>query len=155
MSSDWAKYLAVGGWNNNPTTLYHMCEVQRYSDFVANESLYFAPTYEQDGFIHATAVPGFLMEVANHFYQESQDDWICMEIDPKFLNCAVIYEDAAPVGNKSSKFARDASKSEEKDTDKPLFPHIYGGISKLAIRRIYKIQRDASGKFLSIEGVTA
>lgn len=148
MSAEWAKYLAVGGWNNNPTTLYHMSEMQRFSEFLSGRSLYFPPTYNQDGFIHATAVPSLLIEVANHFYQDSRDDWICMEIDPQFLGCKVIYEGAAPVGNKASKFA-----SDEEEEGKPLFPHIYGGINKLAIRKVHKIVRDSTGKFVSIEGV--
>lgn len=154
MSTEWAQYLAKGVWRNDPTTLYHMSEVGRYEGAMENrDAFYFPPTYEQDGFIHATAIPSLLIEVANHFYQDSKDEWICMEINPKYLNCRVIYEAPAPVGNKASKFADNDSAAAENDTPKTLFPHIYGGISKMSITKIYKIVRDTDGKFISIDGL--
>lgn len=153
--NEWAEYLAVGAWRNDSAKIYHMCEVPRFDEFIMRNSQYYSPTYHQDGFIHATADANLLMKVANHFYVDSRDDWVCLEIDPKFLNCKVIYEAPAPVGDKPSNLG---NKDEEKNdslqsSNVQLFPHIYGGINKLAVTRVMKIVRDGSGKFVSIEGI--
>ena len=39
---------------------------------------YFPPTFEKDGFTHATAVPSRLLDVANHFYQDVPGEWMCL-----------------------------------------------------------------------------
>ena len=52
--------------------IYHMCLESRCNEMLASESgLYFPPTYGVDGFIHATADPKLLIDVANHFYKDS------------------------------------------------------------------------------------
>jgi Protein of unknown function (DUF952) len=43
----------------------------------------------QDGFIHLTADPKLLLEVANRFYVASQGDWEVLVIDPAKLTAEV------------------------------------------------------------------
>lgn len=43
----------------------------------------------QDGFIHLTADPKLLLEVANRFYQNSTGDWEVLVIDPAKLTAEV------------------------------------------------------------------
>ena len=43
----------------------------------------------QDGFIHLTADPNLLLEVANRFYTRSQGDWEVLVIDPAKLTAEV------------------------------------------------------------------
>lgn len=39
----------------------------------------------QDGFIHLSADPGLLLTIANHFYTDSQGDWVVLVLDPACL----------------------------------------------------------------------
>lgn len=39
----------------------------------------------QDGFIHLSADPGLLLTIANHFYTDSQGDWVVLVLDPARL----------------------------------------------------------------------
>ena len=48
------------------------------------------PTYEVDGFTHATADPSFLIGVANHFYKTTQPEWICLGMSRASLAAAQI-----------------------------------------------------------------
>ncbi len=143
---EWGNYLTKGVHKNDPTILFHMCEVRKLKEAFDAKTLYYPPTYREDGFIHATAVPTMLLVVANHFYKESQGDWICLELNPELLGAKVVYEPAAPVGNKSSMTC-------ESQENVPLFPHIYGGLTKVAIRKVYPIVRGPEGEFLSIDGL--
>lgn len=157
--SEWASYLARGAFlsgDNQP--LYHMCDVSLYNAMTSNTEApaaagrmkklaghYYPPSYDQDGFVHATAKPSFLLEVANHFYVSAPGDWICLELDARFLGSEVKLEPAAPVGTTAA-FAKG-------DENVELFPHIFGGIPKLAVKRTFKINRSADGHFLNIEGL--
>lgn len=141
MSNSWAEYITRGAFNrDNSRIIYHMTEVDVYEQQLPSGN-YVPPTFERDGnFVHATEKPSMLLGVANHFYQSSKAEWICLEIDPRFLGCAVIYEAPASVG----------------DTAPPpgeLMPHIYGKIPALAVTKTYKIVRNGKGEFLSIEGL--
>eukprot|EP00607_Mallomonas_marina_P001484 CAMPEP_0182427272 /NCGR_PEP_ID=MMETSP1167-20130531/16625_1 /TAXON_ID=2988 /ORGANISM="Mallomonas Sp, Strain CCMP3275" /LENGTH=112 /DNA_ID=CAMNT_0024609395 /DNA_START=169 /DNA_END=504 /DNA_ORIENTATION=- len=106
---------------------------------MTNNSYYYPPTYSSDGFIHATALPNMLLDVANHFYKGAPGDWICVEISPSLLDSPVIYEAAAPVGDK--KAYNDSCQK---------FPHIYGGIPRRSVVNVFSIYRDTDGTFLSI-----
>lgn len=44
-------------------------QAQFYPEFQADGKDYFPPTYEKDGFIHATKDPQLLLGIANHFYK--------------------------------------------------------------------------------------
>ena len=49
-----------------------MCIENIFKDQTKDDGLYYPPTYAVDGFIHATGDPRLLIEVANHFYKESE-----------------------------------------------------------------------------------
>lgn len=44
---------------------------------------------QQDGFIHLTAEPDLLLEVANRFYCDSPGDWEVLVLDPAKLTSEV------------------------------------------------------------------
>eukprot|EP01038_Epipyxis_sp_PR26KG_P010800 gene10800-14499_t len=139
---DWKSYLSKG----TPKVIYHMCNKSQFESIDQN-GLYFPPTFPQDGFIHATEDPSSLLPVGTHFYKEDIGDWICLKLNPQLLAGEVIYEAPAPVG------AIAAFDHAEKNNNQPLFPHIYGGIPKLAVMNIYPIVRNSDGIFLSIPGL--
>jgi uncharacterized protein (DUF952 family) len=58
----------------------------------------------------------------------------------------VKYEEAAPVGTKPAKKLKPGEQPE-------IFPHLYGGINLSAIEAELSVQRDATGKFISIAGL--
>jgi len=61
----------------------------------------------------------------------------------------VVYEPAAPVGEKPAHGAKDAATGEP-----VLFPHLYGPINPSAVQAELPVTRDAaSGAFLSIAGL--
>jgi len=108
--------------------------------------MYFPRTYQQDKFTHLTANPQLLLSVANQFYQDSEGDWLLLVLDAAKLKGEVKYEAAAPVGNKP---AKELGPGEEPE----VFPHLYGGINLDAIQSELSVERDASGKFVSIAGL--
>jgi len=132
------------------TTLYHMCQKSLWEDVSKSGEAYFPPTFEKDGmFTHATAVPSRLIETGNHFYTSVTGEWICLQLDRSALHklgIRTIFEEAKPVG-------------EIKDNDhwNWICPHIYGGIPTSVdgvVTKIFDIQRNDDGKFLSINGLT-
>ena len=90
---DWGQYLARGTYPLPHEVIYHMCIRKSYEDQTqAGGGLYYPPTYQQDGFIHATADPQLLLSVGTHFYKEDRNEWICLAIDVKKLRSPVKYE---------------------------------------------------------------
>ena len=61
-------------------------------------------------------------------------------LDPARLSAEVRWEAAAPVGE-----------TPPPEHAQPLFPHLYGTIDYGAVVRTARMQRDADGRFLSIE----
>ena len=128
--------------------VYHMCIETELDAATGNGGMYYSPTFPQDKFIHATAEPQYLIDVANHFYKETVGEWVCIKLDVSRLGGKVVYESPAPVGNIA---AYDHAKEQEKE--QPKFPHIYGGIPARAIMARYRIRRATDGTFLSIDGI--
>lgn len=131
--------------------IYHMCQKHLWDKSLESKSAYFPPTYETDGFFtHATAVPERLLETANHFYTETTGEWICIELDSDALSnlgISTLFEEAKPVGETGV----------PDNSDDWQCPHIYGGIPGHIdgiVTKIYKMERDDKGNFLSIEGIT-
>lgn len=136
---NWPQYLAKGA----PRVIYHMCDAAAFQAGTENGALYYPPTYQTDGFVHASAFPVDLVACGNNFYKNVRGDWICISLNPNMLDGEVKYEVAAPVGNIATNFK----------SDEPKFPHIYGGIPSKAVMRVYKIVRGEDGEFLSIDGL--
>lgn len=133
-----------------PDLIYHMCEKSPWEAALSAEEAYFPPTFEKDGgFTHASTEAKSLIATANHFYQNSKDDWICVELSRsalKKLGIATRFEEAKPVGSTPT---ADHAKS-------VIYPHIFGGIPASVpgiVKNQYPMLRDASGKFISIEGL--
>ncbi len=63
-----------------------------------------------------------------------------LSIDESLLKAKVIYEAAAPVGDKASG-----------DFDAPTFPHLYGGLNAEAVVAETPIERDCEGRYLGIK----
>ena len=53
------------------TNIYHCVQKPLWEECKASGKTYYPPTYEADGFTHATADPAFLIGVLNHFYKDT------------------------------------------------------------------------------------
>jgi len=129
--------------------LFHLVQADLWWAAVDGGVDYFPPTYQQDGFTHATANPDLLLNVANHFYKDVPGEWLClrMTVDSlKTVGTEVVFEGTAPVGDKEADFS---------GTDDELFPHIMGGLSRAAVLGIHSVSRTADGTFTSVAGVTS
>ena len=127
--------------------LFHLVQADLWKTSVANASVYFPPTYEQDGFTHGTANPAKLLQVANHFYRDVAGEWLCLKMTIESLKACgieVIFEGTAPVGDKPADFD---NASDE------LFPHLQGGIHPEAVLAVHGVQRGPDGEFLSVDGI--
>ena len=124
-----------------PKLIYHVVQCAHWNPAMESGSTYLPPTFEQDGFIHATHDGNLLVEVLNCFYADVKDDFLCLELDTSVLTSPVKMEPAAPVGDKQAEGTFVAE----------LLPHIYGPIAPLScVVRKLPVQRDEAGKFLSI-----
>lgn len=90
---------AVVGEDRDEDVLYHMCEKHRWEEAVKSQAAYYPPTFQVDGFFtHATAVPQRLIHTANHFYQNSKAEWICLQLSRSALkNVGIITKDEGKV----------------------------------------------------------
>ena len=62
----------------------HSCGIIRSETLSSSPS----PT-QQDGFIHLTKDPQFLIGIGNHFYKDIQGDFILLVLDPTKLTAKV------------------------------------------------------------------
>ncbi len=125
--------------------IYHLALVDDWEQAVERNETYYPPTYEADGFTHGTAEKSRLLEVANHFYQDSPGDWLCLRMTEDSLaaaGVAVVFEPAASVGDKDGAF--DGS-------DEVLFPHLMGGIPPESVVSTHAVTRDEKGRFQDID----
>ena len=128
--------------------VFHLVQAALWDATVAEDTTYYPPTYEADGFTHGTSNPNKLLNVANHFYPDVPGDWYClrMTVDSlKQTGVETVYEGTAAVGDKAPDF---------EGADDELFPHIHGGIAPAAVIEVHAVIRAEDGKFLSISGIT-
>jgi len=128
--------------------VYHLVQADLWQQSITNNSVYYPPTYEQDGFTHGTANPQKLLQVANHFYKDIPGAWLCLRMTVASLAASgveVVFEGTAPVGDMPAEF--DNSNDE-------LFPHLQGGIHPTAVLGTHSVERTSKGEFLSITGVS-
>ncbi len=124
--------------------LFHLIQADLWQAALENDRIYYPPTYEQDGFTHATANPELLLNVANHFYTDVPGDWLCLQMTTDSLKAAgvtVVFEGTAPVGDKQPEFS---------GSDDELFPHILGGIPPAVVLDVLAVDRDNAGRFLTV-----
>ena len=60
--------------------IFHLVQKSLWEEAIATNSTYFPPTYQQDGFTHATANPKFHLTIGNHFYPQVEGDWLCLRM---------------------------------------------------------------------------
>ena len=93
-------------------------------------------------------MPERLIGTANHFYQDSTDDWVCLSFKRSVLRDAhgitVRDEQAMPVGDKPVGDTWTAW----------ICPHVVGGLPPSVVDYVIPMVRDSAGKFLKIEGLT-
>ena len=109
---------------------------------VSSERFYYPETYEKDGFVHLSSLPQQLIDVGNHFYKKVGGDFIVLELDAERCVASggrIKWEPPAAVG---------ATKAH---AEKPLFPHLYGGLPVDAVVREFAVVRDAEGTFYSLD----
>ncbi len=128
--------------------VYHLVQKTLWDKTLAENSVYYPPTYDQDKFTHATANPDFLLTIGNHFYTQVEGEWLCLQMSVSSLAATgvrTIFEGTAPVGDKPADF---------EGTDSELFPHILGGIHPSAVLKVHQVSRDSGGRFLSVASVS-
>uniref|UniRef100_A0A7S2Y1U0 DUF952 domain-containing protein n=1 Tax=Fibrocapsa japonica TaxID=94617 RepID=A0A7S2Y1U0_9STRA len=136
------KVVKVVSEGSNMVLIYHLAEAELWDSSCKSNTPYFPPTYEMDGFIHATKELKTLNGIANHFYKDSLKDYILLEIDTDKLEVEVKFEAPADVGHKSS---------DGVDTTE-LFPHIFGPLHNgPAIARVLPVIREEDGSFANFE----
>jgi hypothetical protein len=126
--------------------LYHMTTKAAWEEVVKSGDAYYPPTFVEDGnYTHATAVPARLITTANHFYQDSIGEWICLEFTRSALRrCGIIVrdEEPLPVGDKAI----------GADWTTWVCPHVYGGIPPAVVHKTYAMIREGK-EFKGIEGL--
>ncbi|CAE7776045.1 unnamed protein product [Symbiodinium sp. CCMP2592] len=126
--------------------LYHMCLKSLWDEAKTAAAAYFPPTFEADGFTHATAIPSRLLETANHFYQDVDGDWLCLCFRRTALRKLGIItrdEEAKPVGTKDVSTNSTAF----------VWPHVYGGIPPQVVEAEFPMLREGR-VFTAIPGLT-
>lgn len=104
--------------------IYHMLPAATW-DALAPSAAYAAASLAQEGFIHCTAQPAWLLQVANRFYRGEPGPWLILAIDTQALAAPVRWEAA----------------------DGHLFPHVYGPLNRSAIVAVNSFPRGADGEF--------
>jgi len=137
---------ASGPEDPEPEVLYHMCQKKIWEEAKAAGQAYFPPTFEKDGFTHATAVPSRLLSTANHFYRDVPGEWLCLRFRRSALRSLGIVtrdEKAMPVGSKAvgESFAV------------MIFPHVFGGIPPQVVDAEFPMLREGPA-YTAIQGVT-
>jgi len=136
---------ANGAEEEEPEVMYHMCQRDLWESAKQAGEAYFPPTFEKDGFTHATAVATRLIATANHFYQDVPGEWVCLRFRRsalKKLGIVTRDEKAMPVGEKAS----------SDEWVQWVCPHVYGGLPPQVVEAELPMTRDGP-KYVSIEGL--
>ena len=104
--------------------IYHILPRMGYAGLDTRQP-YAAPTLTDEGFIHCTGEPAWLVKVANRFYRAEPGDFVVLCIDEARVQPPVRWEEA----------------------DSHLFPHIYGPLNWDAVERVIDFPRRADGVF--------
>ena len=121
---------------NGKPSLYHILPKATWEK---DEAVYFPATYEADGFTHLSSFTSQLVDVGNRFYKGIGGEWVCLELDEGRLKGEVKMEPAAAVGDTPP------------EEGGQLYPHLYAGIRKDAVKRVLRVDRGEGGVFLGVE----
>mmetsp|Transcript_13472 Transcript_13472/g.44396 ORF Transcript_13472/g.44396 Transcript_13472/m.44396 type:complete len:263 (-) Transcript_13472:2165-2953(-) len=132
------------------TDVYHLVQVPVWEKAKAEGAMYYPPTYEADGFTHATADPKFLLGVGNHFYKSTTEQWRCLKMTRATIAAAGLtlkWEWPAPVG--------ETKPLDDEQSGGERFPHLFSGIPTTGgvVLSEHEVTRGEDGSFLGIEGV--
>ena len=132
------------------TNIYHLVQKKIWDACVESGATYYPPTYKSEKFTHATADPQYLIGVANHFYKDTEGEWLCLHMTRSSLaeaNITLKFEDPSPVGTTAA--------LTKEQSGGMRFPHIYGGIPSTGgvVKNITKVVRADDGTFMAIEGL--
>src|SRR5688572_11914277 len=111
---------------NYDRSIYHLTAASYYQRQPENQP-YQTETLVQEGFIHCTAGVEKLIEVANVYFANLQDDLLVLEIDPAQLTAPLIFEPPIPPIN--APIVAEETSTSHLNT---LFPHIYGPLDRQA-----------------------
>lgn len=115
----------------------HLVSAAEWQAWPATEP--FRPTgFEREGFMHCTAEPEILLQVANNVFKDSPGEFLVLVIDPAKVRAEVKFEAPVPAPPASHPLARH------------LFPHIYGPLNQDAVIGIHPARRAEDGTFLSV-----
>jgi uncharacterized protein (DUF952 family) len=98
------------------------------------------PSLETEGFIHCTDDASVLLQVANAFYRTTPEDFVALDVEVADLTSACVWEAPAHIVT--------ADGGPPPEPFAPEFPHVYGPIDRLAVRRVRAVTRDATGVFV-------
>ena len=101
------------------TVIYHMTTRADWEG-TSPDANFVAATLADEGFIHCTAEPERLLQVANRFYRSTPDEWVILTVATAQLTAPLRWEAA----------------------DGHLFPHIYGPIARDAIVAVTPFPRN-------------
>lgn len=130
------------------STIYHITSAAVWQD-IGQDDIYFPPTFETDGFIHASAHEHLLLPIANHFHADARGEIVCLEIPIAALDAVDIvvkFEPPAAVGNTPAQI-------DAVSLDGILFPHVYGGLKRSYVTCAHPITRDDEDRFVAIESL--
>jgi uncharacterized protein (DUF952 family) len=122
--------------------IFHLLTSADWSVCKASKADYLPPTYEQDGFIHATKEANLLLTIANLYYTAAEGDFVVIRIRPSLLKSPIKYEAPAAVGDQETQ--QDAAMK---------FPHIYGPMNIDSVVQEYAVERQSDGTFKKIIGL--
>ena len=138
-------------------TIYHMTEKAVWEAAIKEGVAYFPKTFHKDGkFTRASIFKEGLIDVANHFYKDiSQGEWICLELNLKYLLDMGIVVLPQPQEESGGNGEEDA-KEEKDDSPSPVQCfQIYAGIPTMPelnlVKNIYPMKRGGCGTFLDLE----
>lgn len=106
------------------TVIYHMATRADWEG-TPPDANFVAATLADEGFIHCTAEPERLLQVANRFYRSTPGKWVILTVATAQVTAPLRWEAA----------------------DGHLFPHIYGPIARDAIVAVTPFPRNG-GEFI-------
>ena len=71
--------------------VFHLIQEHIWLKCKKDNKAYTPPTYEQDGFIHATKDPSMLIDVGNHFYKSDPSSYLLLRIATALLDVPIKY----------------------------------------------------------------
>jgi uncharacterized protein (DUF952 family) len=128
---------------DKPKTVYHLCPKGDWDD---KKPIYFPRAYDADKLTRSMHDASRIVESMNCLYDASKspastdpdEDWICLQIDTMALKVHGIELEMV---------------TSQVDPTQQC-PHIFGGLPREAVTKVYPVERGSGGAFLSIRGLT-